>query len=190
VSIATQRDQPNKELTTMLLLTPDELPRSGWAVDLQQEMPAHTGSKGRYPEMERAKAINSTASRRLFHKGSDSGSIFIEVAPLADPTDAESWVASTNERVKRTMSKLTDLKEFRDRGDVIVPGVEDSRAMEYSMTVKNGMRSTLGVAASAEGVYVLVRCSSIENSWSMEDVIEIVRLQIEKIRAVEDTINS
>src|SRR5665213_2284863 len=156
VSIATQRDQPNKELTTVLLLAPDELPRSGWTVDLEQDMPTHAFSKGRYPEIERAKTINSTASRRLFHKDSDSGSILIEVAPLANAADAESWVTSTNERVKRIMSKLSDLKDFRDLDDVIVPGVQTGCAMEYSMTVKNGMRSTLGLAASADAIYVLV----------------------------------
>jgi len=58
------------------------------------------------------------------------------------------------------------------------------------MTVKNGMRSTLGLAASADAIYVLVRCSSTDNAWSIEDVVEIVGLQIEKIKAVQGAGNS
>lgn len=138
---ATQRYQPNKELTIAYLVSADELPGTGWTMSVQQDFPKHAFSRGA-GEIERARSMKSTTSRRLFNDASESRSIFIEITPFASETDAESWVASADERVKRKMSKLSDLDDFQFIGDITVPQVEHSRGVKYSMASKRSQNFT------------------------------------------------
>jgi len=189
VAIASQRYQPNKDLTTAYLLTTEELPGAGWTTELQQDVPTHAGSKGDHPEIERAKLMKSTTSRRLFKDAENSKSILVEVTPLANETDAKSWVASADQRTERKMSKWSDLKEYRVIGDVSVRNVEASRGMQYSMTLDKGLRNTVAVASCADNVYVLITCSDFGQTWRLEDVIEVVQIQIDKVAVVKSIPN-
>jgi hypothetical protein len=186
IAVASQRYQPNRELTVAYLLTSEELPMNGWTMSAQQDYPTRAFNKGE-AEIERAKSMKGTTSRRLFKNDSDSRSIFIEVIPLASATDAESWVASSDERVRRKMAKLCELNDFRVNGAVSIPKAVLTRSVAYSMSIPKGERTSIAVAANAEDVYVLVTCSDIDHNWPIDDVIEIVRVQINKILKLKGT---
>jgi len=181
VAIATQRYQPNKKLSVDLLLTSEEVPGGGWTTSIQQEMPANSFSKGA-PEMIRAKEMKSTTSKSLFKDSSELRTVLIEVTPLATISDAESWVSSAEERVKRKMLKYVALDRFEDLGDFTLANVGLSVAFNYTMAVPKGVRTSVVVATNVGDVYTIVTCSDVGRNWTVEDVQDVVQAQIEKIR--------
>jgi hypothetical protein len=182
MALASQRYQPNRELTAKFLLTSDEMPGNGWNEPAKLDVPTYTFYKNARPEIERAKLMKGTTSRALFKDASDS--IIVEVTPFADATDADSWVSSADDRIKRRMAEWIDPNEFQVINDVSVPGGAVSCGMKYSLTRPEGKRSRLVIATSIDNVYVLVTCINDDQRWKLEDVVEIAGVQVEKIRAL------
>ncbi len=186
VAVAMHGSQPNKERSVGLLLDPDEVPGGEWYTDLQQDMVAHAFNKGD-PEILRAKSIQSTASRRLLKTNANRRSIFIEVGPFANSDDAMAWAASADDRTRRSMSGLMNLQEFALINDIELkePGI--ARIFQYSSPYPEGLRISIAVSASVATVFLKVTCTDFGQPWPLEDVLEIVRAQMEKIRARENS---
>jgi hypothetical protein len=180
VAIATQDYQPNKESTADLILSSEEVPSGSWTSSIEQDIPTNSFNK-RDPEMHRAGLMWSTTSKRLF-KNSTLGTVLIEVSPLATSTDADSWVLSAGERVKRKMMKYVELAKFEALDDIVLANVGQKSGFEYKVNDPNGLRSSVVVAASVSDIYVIVTCTDYGREWSLEEVLDIVRAQVEKIR--------
>ena len=180
VAMAAQRYQPNRDLTSELTLAANEVPGMGWTISIEQDMPAHSFNKGE-PEMIRAKQIKSTTSKRLY-KNSVSKTVLIEITPLATTSDAESWVSSSIERVRRQMLKYVDLDEFEVIDDIALANVGSSTAFRYGMTTPDGVRESIVVASNVGNVYTIVTCTDVGRVWSIEEVLRVVHSQVEKIR--------
>jgi hypothetical protein len=189
VVISQQRYQPNKEYSRSLILDSEELPVSGWINSLQQDMPTHSFNKGN-AVMINAKSIKSTTSRNLFKNEDSSGSILVEVMPLASVEDAKEWVESACDRVKRTLSGKASLSEFNCIGAIAIPNIDTSSGFHYSMTLEKGLRKSTAVAASVGDVYTIVTCSKFNADWSMNEVVELVQVQAYKIRSASSGLSN
>jgi hypothetical protein len=182
VVVAEQSYQPNNEISTSLLLSPDELPGNGWTTSGQREMSAHAFKKNN-PIMDRAKTMKSTTSRRLIENPSQSRSIIDEVTPLASATDAASWVSSADQRLKSNLSKVgIDVNDFREIQEVPLASVGVARGFEYTLTLKKGPKASTLVVANVDDVYMSVTCGSFDEPWTFDDVLNIARVQVMKIR--------
>jgi hypothetical protein len=184
IAIAEQAYQPSKELTVAFLLSPEELPGTGWKCSGQQDMPSHSFHNGE-PELIRAKLAKSTTSRRQFKTSSNSRTVIDEVAPFANTDDAESWVASADQRVKNRVSNIVDLEDFHLIDHLELPGAGHARGFEYATVRAAGRRMRTVVAANVGNIFTIVTCLEDDEFWPIEEVLYVVQAQIEKIKAVQ-----
>lgn len=183
-AVAAAQTQPNKELTVRLLLKPEQIPGEGWFVETQQDMATSAFNKGK-PEIVRAKSIKSTTSRRQFKNSSNAKSVIVEIMPLANADDATNWAASAEERTKRTMSRLADLKVFEGIEGVEAGGSDLVTVFQYSFLKPQGMRFSTVVSASVGSIVVKVTCTNFGEPWNIEGVLAIAQAQIEEVKTFE-----
>ena len=173
--------QPNSASTLLLLLKEEDLPGSGWKQSLQQTFP--TGALAADdPIMARAKQMKSTTARRQFGIPSSTRSLLVAIAPLASSTDAQSWVASTDERTKRNLSKIEDVGEFHLIDDLSLSSVGDTSGFTYSFTRPEGARLATVVASNVDELFMSVTGLSFEEPWSIDGILEVVQAQVDKIQ--------
>jgi hypothetical protein len=181
IVIAQRAYQPNCDSTLVLLLSEEDLPGSGWKQSLQQTFP--TGALAENdPIMTRAKQMKSTTARRQFGISSSTRSLLVAIAPLGSSTDAQSWVATTDERTKRNLSKIEDVGEFHLIDDVFVSNVGVTRGFTYTFSRPEGLRLATVVATSVDELFTSVTGLSFGEPWSIDEVLEVVRAQVDKIQ--------
>jgi hypothetical protein len=179
MAAAEQRFQPNKHVSTSLLLNIDALPGDGWSLLGQREFPAHAYKSD--PVMDNAKVIKSTTSRRLFENHSSSRSVIVEVTPLANAFDAQLWVSSAEARLRQNLAKVVEVMEFVVIDEVSLEGAEKTESFQSKILVPKGLRTSLAISTSVGDVYTMVSCGSFEQPWTMQEVVEIAKTQVNRI---------
>jgi hypothetical protein len=184
VALAQLGPQPNRRSSEAMALGPSEVPGSGWKIAVQQNLRAHAFKESN-PVIRGAKRIQSTTTRRLFESDTNPGTLIVEITPLANEADAESWVASAGERTRKGLSKIVDVSDYRSADEMTLPDVGHVSRFEYSIEGRKGKRISLCAAAKSGRVFVLITGSSFDQTltWSLvTQALSAQLLKIEKAR--------
>jgi hypothetical protein len=182
---AQQVKQPNKNASIAMILNPDEIPGGDWTTYLKRDIPVHAFD-AKDPIKIRVKDFHYTTSRRSFKKPPTSRLIFIEVTPLANSADAESWAMSASFRQESKLSELEDISDFEVFDYFDLQNVDVSRGFSFAANRPKGILKTLALAASIENIFMLIACSDFDRPWTVEEFIEVGNAQVEKIRTFKN----
>ncbi|MGD0692826.1 MAG: hypothetical protein ABSA22_10835, partial [Acidimicrobiales bacterium] len=60
-------------------------------------------------------------------------------------------------------------------------GAEKTESFQSKILVPKGLRTSLAISTSVGDVYTMVSCGSFEQPWTMQEVVEIAKTQVNRI---------
>ncbi|MGA2970880.1 MAG: hypothetical protein ABSE75_13880 [Acidimicrobiales bacterium] len=166
-----------RSITLQFLLSLDQLPGSGWSIE--RDVFLRAGVIRPISKQEsRARKVGSVWAIRSFFSVSTSRWLVTRLLPLASENDVLPWIAAWQDRLtnRDSMFYLTE--------STMVTGVQ---LPEFGVT--HGVESVLApikshpsrvvkeVAGHVGNVVFVMRCMSLSDEWSWDDVLSLASLQ-------------
>ena len=164
-----------------MLLEPSDLPGHGWTIAEERSWPTGqldpTSDKSR-----RALEFGAVTAWRSFEEVESSRSAWVEVVPYATTEDAG---VSLRQVPRFFVGTLRPGERLVAEGVVegrVLPGVADTWMFEKSTTGTGGDPSARYVGGTIGQILFLTCLSRSGAMWPWVEVIELARLQAEKVR--------
>jgi hypothetical protein len=173
-------DDEETALSFAMLLEPSDLPGHRWRIAEERSWP--TGQLDPASEKSRrALAFGGVTAWRSFAAAESSRSAWVEVVPYATTEDAG---VSLRQVPKFFVGTLRPGERLVAEGVVegrVLPGVADTWMFEKSTTGPEGDTSARYVGGTIGRILFITCFSSSGAMWPWAEVIELARLQAEKV---------
>lgn len=175
------RDDGERARSFAMLLEPSDLPGHRWKISEERSWP--TGQLDPASEKSRrALEFGGVTAWRSFDEAESSRSAWVEVVPYATAEDAG---VSLRQVPKFFVGTLRPGEKLMAEGVVegrVLPGVADTWMFEKATTGTEGDTSARYVGGTI-GRILFITCFSRSGAmWPWAEVIELARLQAEKVR--------
>ena len=170
-----------KDESIALLLEPIQFPGSGWKRESIHTM--RSGIIGDVDEIAvRARKSGCISAWGYFKQPQSATRVLIKVGPLDSGVDAISKVSSFEGRMMMHLRQLESVGAISARYDLQVPEGVSAVGIEY--VVQKGRakgRNFKDMCGSVGRNYYSVSCYGLADGWAWDDVIDIARLQRNRI---------